>query len=292
MSVTTFPVLTSVVLSPKAHADQTIAGGLIITDYLTTPQVVATDHFVRPGSGPSAWTEPAFAVSNGAYNAFAIDGQGSLSWASTDAVDTPPDVVLHRSAARTLDVVSLDATPAVLRVNGLKVGATDVGAIANLPALAGLPDGYEVICYVASPATGNVVWHLRKIGSWFFVGGSGLYAFEQALHTAPAAYAADTPTVTVPRAGLYQIEWGFQAISNAPNTATYVQSALAGPGWTINEPVLTGVCVYANLPNAVSMVMQMQVNAGGAIAPWFNGVGAGAISSFRRWLRVTPVWMT
>lgn len=168
----------------------------------------------------------------------------------------------------------------------------DVGAVTNLPALTGIADGYEVVTYVPAPSGGNVVWHLRKISSWFFVGGGGLYAFEQPLHSAAASYTADTPTVTVPRAGLYHIEWGFQAISNAPNTATYVQSAIAGPGVGINEPVLTGPCVYANIPTAVSMVMQMQVAGSGAIVPWFNGVGAGAISSFRRWMRVSPIWLT
>lgn len=292
MSLTIFPVLTSVVLSPKGHADQTIAGGLIITDYLSSPQVLATDHFQRPGSGPSDWTATAFSVSNGAYNAFEITGQGSLVWGSTAAADTPPDVELRRSAARTLSIESLDATPAALQLNGSAVLVPYYGT-SPPPSPA---DGQ--IWIFPADATNGILWQFRYRSGvgvtypWESIGGSPLnieVLTDDAIASPQTSYqTGGTPVqLTIPRTGVYDIANGCTMYANGPNTL-YFTIGTAATGWTDTD------CVQMYMASTLTAVTGMRTlrrtyTAAEVVIQKYRNVSAVATDAFRRWMQIRPV---
>lgn len=95
-------------------------------------------------------------------------------------------------------------------VGGLaqRLDALGPGLVTSLPA--NPIDGQEVV-YVADAAAG-VLWRLRYRAAapapyrWEFLGGSGLQAVDAPTLAAPTAWGWQAPSLTVPLAGLYEIQ--------------------------------------------------------------------------------------
>ena len=225
---------------------------------------------------------------------------------SSDPADVPADIL---ALAAKLDTVSpsdaqgaiaarpapgtagryfTDSTGVTYRDNGsvwVPLQPVDIGSGA-LPV--GVPDGYEVVYY----PTGSKVWHLRKIGStWFFLGGAPLYGYDQTPQGVTATFVAFNPQVVIPRPGTYQVDFGYQAISNAPDGATYVQGALTGAGLSPAEPALFVPCIAPNVTCPGSLSAQVTLTAG-TLQVAYNCTGAGSIATSRRWIKVTPIAVT
>ena len=201
----------------------------------------------------------------------------------SDTADVPRDVQALATKLDT-DVASLTDLSA----------ATPTFIDAGQPLPASPVDGQEVY-YVANAALG-CVWHLRyNAGSasaykWEFVGGAPLFAGPTPVtnrNVTNTAYAAiaDTPSLTVPRAGDYTISVGGLLLGPGSLNAVYVSytvgAVAANDGWGC----ALGIA---------------QASASLSASKWHTGVAAGAVVAERarvtggtgqisvRWLQIQP----
>jgi len=162
-------------------------------------------------------------------------------------------------------------------------------------------DGQEV--YFQADATNGIVWRLRyNAGSssaykWEFVGGSPLFAEvateETTASTTYVALATAGPTLTLPRAGDYDVEIGCRLYSSVNNTGalmgydigatgavdadavSYYAAATLGGGATA-----TGNYARARRKTGLTAV---------ALTAKYRATSAITVAIGSRWMRVTPV---
>lgn len=287
-------VVTGLGASPGSGMNMTVQPGLAIIPgtrntgqghYLQRSDAVVTVPWPAAGASPRTDTlymaivdNAEIAIAGGA----AQPQEGCIFDVATGSNPAPPD------SLNLCTVLIPAGATSILAANIAPVFTPSVRPPPVVTALPNGPSDSQVIDY--NPA-GSVVWHLRLIGSsWFFLGGTSLYGFDQPLATADGTLTVRAPGITIPRPGLYQIEFGFQAIAHV--MPAYVQGSIGGPGISGGtEPICQASTVSIDVPTAVAMTGEYQFNASGPAAMYFTGAGT-SVSSYRRWIRVTPVWIT
>lgn len=170
----------------------------------------------------------------------------------------------------------------------------------GIPRVTSLPvapvDGQEII-YVADAAKG-VLWHLKynassaSIYRWEVVGASKLYAeFNTADNgTASTTYVSLTndPTVTVPLAGDYDIDFGAYCYGDSATARATFMSIDSGTAANDFEAVPWLVTSGVGQGPGSRRIGRTGVAASTVIRPKFRTVSATSFWT-RRWLAVTPV---
>jgi hypothetical protein len=136
-------------------------------------------------------------------------------------------------------------------------------------------------------------YHTAATGNkWEFIGGTALYAFDgtiSAITPVSPSYGSLAPSVTVPRAGRYQV----RIIQRAYNAATagtvnswlgLVAPGVASPGPNPSVQTCTGQNFYFNH----TLERQIDVNAAGTIQGQYAN-SAGTVTSADRSIMVIPV---
>lgn len=141
-------------------------------------------------------------------------------------------------------------------------------------------DGDE--CYLIADAANGVVWHMRyNAGSasaykWEYLGGSFLavevLTDEAVTNAAYSDFPTVGPSVTVPRAGDYEVEWGGSDAVAVAGAQGYIGVKRGAAGTTNNDAVgasdtgnRTGVSrrrVFAGLAASDTLKLQVTVNSG------------------------------
>jgi hypothetical protein len=196
--------------------------------------------------------------------------------------------------------VIFDVAPATNAYRVLvNIPAAGVGSPpALVTSLPGSPvDGQEV--YLQIDATNGINWHLRyRAGSasaykWEFVGGPPLTAQVEAQEsTSSGGYTNLTtpgPLFSLPRAGDYIIESGFQAIGGGGgnwSTAIVVYGGVIPTVGDADEYVVSG---NSGIEGAGSRLLR-KTGLGAVEARMIYRIGGGGTSTFRkRWLSAIPV---
>jgi hypothetical protein len=195
----------------------------------------------------------------------------------TDPADVPADI---RELADRLDLI---AAPAL--VTSLPVSPVD---------------GQEI--YYQSPAmtTAGVLWHLRyraaAIGAykWEFVGGAALGqdidANEGTASTVYVALPTAGPQVTVPLAGVYDIEIGARHANTTSDQIGYMSYAVGAVAANDTDSIK-----YVRLTSSgavfvsSSRTRRKTVTAAGSLIAARYRADAGTAQFIERWMRVTPI---
>jgi hypothetical protein len=168
------------------------------------------------------------------------------------------------------------------------------------PSGGALVDGQE--CRYLADATNGIVWNLKyksSVSKWLFIGGSSLSNRVDTNETkaVAAGYADITtvgPSVTVPLAGDYLVEWGMDAVipaNYAANTFASVELSVGGvldvnTGLSYGPGPAGGVgnSAQANLAGA----RKMTFTAAQVVKMQYNSTTTAC--NFRwRWLKITPI---
>jgi Collagen triple helix repeat (20 copies) len=246
-----------------------------------------------PSGGPAGPAGPGVAV-GGTIGQLLVKKSGTdydTQWsaAGSDAQGTLAARPAAGVVGRYYTVTEADGT--TYRDNGtawLPLLPRDVGISTNIPALAGLPDGYEIITYVTSPA-GTSVWHLRKIGSWFFIGGAAQFARADAQVAGTTSWVQVPGTIiTIPRPGVYRCKWGSEAIGSGPR---YYSVGVAGAGVAVTDYFPPTIQFAGTQQLQCNSERDFQFTSAGAIS-LFQQVDAAGPAGQRFYLEVLPVYMT
>lgn len=169
-------------------------------------------------------------------------------------------------------------------------------ALVTAAAFAALTPVDRMEVYLIADAALGIAWHLRyNSGSisaykWEFLGGA--YLFNDVVTnetTASATYVDLTtvgPTLTVPRAGEYEIEFGAQC-SNATASMAQIMAAKIGAAAANDLESQQVVNSGINLGISTGRVMRRTCAASDVIKAQYK-TGGGVGSWTRRWLRVRP----
>jgi hypothetical protein len=202
----------------------------------------------------------------------------------TDPADVPVD----------MGELALDVEAALGFAKARYRGAMLPAAFA---ALTGIQDG-DIVDLIAD-ATLGVIWRFRyraasaSANKWEFLGGPALAAYVDTAETrANAAYgdlATVGPQVTVPRAGDYLIEHGFNAFPNAASAENAWATAKLGAAAAADTE---GAYTWSNAANMAATAGRALLRAlatGDVVKQQYRTV-AGTTVNFRwRFLKLTPV---
>jgi hypothetical protein len=187
----------------------------------------------------------------------------------------------------------------------IKKFSTDRTLVTSLPTTGpdggALQDGQE--CRYLADATNGIVWNLKyKLSAtkWYFIGGGSLFAEVDANESRAIAVLvwADIttvgPSITVPLAGDYMVEWGANINAPANYAANSAGAVLISVGGTQdgNTNITFGTGPAGGTGNAeqstVSAARKLTLTAAQVLKLQYNS--AGTAFSFRwRWLKITPI---
>lgn len=175
------------------------------------------------------------------------------------------------------------------------------GTVTSLPT--GVDEGFEVN-YVASSSAG-VVWRLKYLPTlsvtypWLFIGGPPLYAEVTATQTTTSttyvALATAGPSVTLPRAGDYDIAIGARISQNAETRAALMSYDIGATGASDADAIdYFGGDSYDGANGTVTAPLTRERRKTGLTAVTltskYRAGGSGGTASFSgRWMRVTPI---
>jgi hypothetical protein len=200
----------------------------------------------------------------------------------TDPADVPADV---KKLAQRLDVILGPALVTSLPVSPV--------------------DGQEVYYQSAAMATAGLLWHLRYRAAatapyrWEFVGGGPLQHYIQTQQTRTANTGAGDlatvgPQVTIPLAGVYDVDWGWGYGYHAGQAGVQIIMTLDGCGATGTARIPDGAAA-ANDVAAVGATpgrnrMAMTLTPAGILKAQYQVGGTTGSGSFgNRYLNVTPL---
>ena len=172
----------------------------------------------------------------------------------------------------------------------------EINAVTALPSTAG--DGDEIL-FVDSLSAPTYAWHLKYISAkstnkWQFVGGSPMVAEvaanESMTSTTYAALTTAGPSVTVPVAGDYLVEFGALIRGGSDNALPSMSFSVGGTAAStadrIDQGPSTAEQTYASVSRAVK---KSAVAASSAITAKYKVTSAGTGDFENRWLKVTPI---
>jgi len=162
-------------------------------------------------------------------------------------------------------------------------------------------DGQEV--FYQADATNGIVWHLRYNASsssaykWEFVGGPSLFAEvateETTASTTYVALATAGPTLTLPRAGDYDVELGFRGYSSVNNTGALMGYDIGATGAVdadaISYYAATSLGGGATVAGNLARLRRKTGLSAVALTAKYRATSAITVAFGSRWLRVTPV---
>jgi hypothetical protein len=198
--------------------------------------------------------------------------------------------------------VIFDVAPSTNQYRVVVAGGiwTPPAYVTSLPASPS--DGQEV--YYAADPTNGVIWHLRYRAAsasaykWEAVGGGGppLFARVDTLGTFTGTWAdiPSTPTVTLPRSGDYDIEYGMRGDCNNAATGGWFEAApKVGATATDTPGCVTQFVQPAAANNASGASHSRRLRAlaatAGDVVKLQASTSGVQINFMRGWLSVTPV---
>lgn len=267
-----------------ANLDQIEAGIASLSDILA---LIDAKGDLLVGTADNAFARLAVGAAN---KVLATGASSALSYA------TIVDAMIDAAAAITISKLAgypSDATK-FLRGDGSWAAAGTPSLTAALP---GSPSDGDEIILVDSTSAPTYAWHLRYISAkasnkWQFIGGSSLYAEVAAsaslASTAYTALASAGPTVTLPIAGDYMVENGFESLGVASSPTVFMSYDIGGTGAVDADSVNAGG-VTSGLRTSGSRSRFKAGLTAVALTSKYRGSTASSITLEKRWLRVTPV---
>ena len=170
-----------------------------------------------------------------------------------------------------------------------------ISMVTTLPS-SGFTDGLEVLL-VDSLTAPTYAWHFRyasgiaDVFKWVFLGGSPLYKKVQTNETTASTTYVDLATamsLTVPKAGIYNIKHGASIYVGASHAYGYASVKLGAAATSDNDAAVHRMSVDAT----ESSVMQSVLNAtlvDGAVVKQQYRVTGNTGQFARRWLEIEPV---
>lgn len=175
-----------------------------------------------------------------------------------------------------------------------------IAVVTTLPV--GPTDGTQVIL-TDNTATPSYAWLLQfttASSKWLFLGGSPLYASVDTadgstggnnVYSDPSTHAG--PSITVPRAGVYLVEYGGKGNGNASGTGSYIGVSVAGSTPSLgtdrtslainNSTGIGGMAKFETASIAAASVIKQQIA---------DSDTTRRITMQQRWLSVVPVTVT
>jgi hypothetical protein len=160
-------------------------------------------------------------------------------------------------------------------------------------------DGQE--CYYLADATNGIVWHLKYRAAstsaykWEYVGGSHLRSDidtdESTASTTYAALATAGPSITVPLAGDYEIEFGFNGWNSVASLVNNMSFDVGATAASDNDRLMyqgqvTGVAGSASVSRHRT---KTGLAAATALVAKYRVSGSGTANFRNRWMRCHPI---
>lgn len=193
---------------------------------------------------------PTGGIVDGAITNVKVNSSAAIAYSKLNIAGSVVDADINSSAAiansklATSGVTAGSYDKITVNDRGIATAGANIGYGSTLPSSPSAGDEY----YYVADSTNGVVWHLRyKDGTnkWEFIGGAPLAAVQDTgtsstLSSATYVYdltTIDGPSLTVPLAGIYRMEFGFDVSINSNN-----QTAVMGlhTSSTANTNLITG----------------------------------------------------
>jgi hypothetical protein len=209
------------------------------------------------------------------------------------------EVVLFFSGAGTVTVSNL-ASGRSPQFSMTRIPGAQGSALAVTSTLPSNPvDGQE--CYYLADATNGIVWHLKYRAAstsaykWEYVGGSHLRSDidtdESTASTTYAALATAGPSITVPLAGDYEIEFGFNGWNSVASLVNNMSFDVGATAASDNDRLMyqgqvTGVAGSASVSRHRT---KTGLAAATALVAKYRVSGSGTANFRNRWMRCHPI---
>lgn len=165
-------------------------------------------------------------------------------------------------------------------------------------------DGYEIYYADAAMQTAGIAWHLRYNNAsasaykWEFLGGAPFFSevtTSQGISTTTYADLATVgPSVTLPVAGDYDVEWGTRSYLTTAGVSAMMGISIGGAAVVAGDEIdhySSTVTAGASDADHESRCRRKAALASGAVllAKYKSGTGGVTAQFLHRYLKVTPV---
>lgn len=228
------------------------------------------------------------------YRATDADAAGELAGGFTVAVQA------GTVNADTLWMISTDGsiTPGTTSHSWARLGAKDYGLVTALPTSPS--PHYGDRCTYIADNTNGVFWDLMYDGAgsypWKYVGGRPLYdlvapGFQATSSTSYTALATAGPAITLPLAGDYDIETGFEGYHSTANVGAVMSYDIGGTGAVNADWVLSySSAATGSYVNVYRMKRKTGLTAVTLTAKYKESTASAGNATFDgRWMAATPV---
>lgn len=188
-------------------------------------------------------------------------------------------------------------------LNNIEVELVSLDLLLTAPAttLPGSPVNGQRAILVDSTTVPTYAWLFQYVSAitdaneWLFLGGSALRAEVDTAQTTSSSTYADLatagPSITIPRAGIYQFRFGAHMSTNPNIVTAYAGLAINGTVASDNDALilLSAAAVDQKAPHA--MTRQKTVATAGHVAKllYKNNDNTDTVTFEKRWLEVIPV---